>query len=268
MKNDRPPGPMLGDELARFQNDFLLALYHPGSASSTPSSVAALVAQPGFAVYRNTILKGCIDALEANFPVVARLVGSAWFRAAALPYVQAVPPSSVMLMDYGVDFPDFLADFGPARELPYLPGVARLDRCWTEAHMAADACALDPDALRALPAEALGELRLRPHPATRWAWHADQPVYAIWCANREDRSLDENLPWIGDGALLSRAGHDGAVRWQAAGPGLCAFLDACASDQPLADAAQAALRVQPELDLTHLLADLITVGALTAPRTR
>jgi hypothetical protein len=266
MKQDLPHDAMIGDELARFQNDFLFALYHPDATTAAPTTVAALVTQPGFAVYRNTVLKGCIDALQANFPAVARLVGSAWFRAAALPYVRAVPPSSVMLMDYGVDFPDFLANFAPARELPYLPDVARLDRCWTEAHMAADMPALNADTLAALPAEALGQLQLRPHPATRWAWHADQPVYAIWCANREDRSLEENLPWIGDGALLTRASHDGVVRWQAASTGLCAFLDACAADHCLAEAAQAALQAQADLDLTHLLAELITAGALAAPR--
>ena len=33
----------------------------------------ALIAQPGFAIYRNTVAKGCCDALEANFPTVARL---------------------------------------------------------------------------------------------------------------------------------------------------------------------------------------------------
>lgn len=268
MRTDAFHDAMIGDELARFQNDFLLALYHPDSATTTPATVAALVEQPGFAVYRNTILKGCIDALEANFPVVARLVGSAWFRAAALPYVRAMPPTSVMLMDYGLDFPDFLTDFAPARELPYLADVARLDRCWTEAHMAADAPALDADSLATLTAEALGELQLCPHPATRWAWHPDQPIYALWRANREQVHLDPDLPWVGDGALLTRAAHDGVVRWQAAGPGLCAFLDACAANRALAEAAQAALHAQPDLDLARLLADLIAAGALTTSTER
>ncbi|MFO6419298.1 putative DNA-binding domain-containing protein [Hylemonella sp. W303a] len=261
-------GDELGDELARFQNDFLLALYHPVSASGTATAVSKLVHQPGFAVYRNTVIKTCIDALEANFPCVARLVGREWFRAAALPYVRATPPTSVMLMEYGADYADFLADFAPARALPYLPGVARLDRLWTEAHLAADAPALDAHALAALPAEALGAQRLRPHPATRWAWHSDQPIYTLWHANRAQQPLPDNLPWTADGVLLTRSGLDGAVRWQAAGPGLCAFLDACASDRTLAEAAEAALNVEPSLDLPGLLADLLNAGALTAAKTR
>ncbi|MGJ4749088.1 hypothetical protein ACQV5M_22180, partial [Leptospira sp. SA-E8] len=116
--------------------------------------------------------------------------------------------------------------------------------------------------LALLSPEALGELTVRPHPAARWVWHPEQPIYAIWRANREEMALDDALPWIGDGALLTRPG--GAVRWCAAGPGQCAFLDACDDRQTLAVAAQAAQQVQPETDIARLLADLISAGALLA----
>ncbi|MGJ4749098.1 DNA-binding domain-containing protein, partial [Leptospira sp. SA-E8] len=76
----------LGDDLARFQNEFLHALYHPADASVR---MHRLSEQAGFAVYRNTVLKGCVDALEANFPTVTRLVGQDWLRAAALGYARA-----------------------------------------------------------------------------------------------------------------------------------------------------------------------------------
>jgi hypothetical protein len=33
---------------------------------------------PALAVYRNTVAKGCIDALQANYPAVHTLVGSDW----------------------------------------------------------------------------------------------------------------------------------------------------------------------------------------------
>ena len=100
--------------------------------------LAGLVAQPGFAVYRNTVMKGCVDALQANYPSIAGLVGEAWFRAAAVVHARAHPPLRPTLLDYGAGFAEFLAAFEPARELPYLPDVARLDRCWTDAHVARD----------------------------------------------------------------------------------------------------------------------------------
>ena len=40
---------------------------HPGCLHWSPNRA--------FAVYRNTVLKGCIDALQANYPTVGQLVG-------------------------------------------------------------------------------------------------------------------------------------------------------------------------------------------------
>jgi len=251
----------MNGDLARFQQDFLHALYHPDDA---PPGIAALAAQPGFAVYRNTVIKGCVDALQANFPAVARLTGQDWFRAAAARYARRAPPTAVALLDYGEDFADFLAAFEPARGLPYLPGVARLDRLWIAAHGAAAGEPLRADTLAGMPPDALGALSLPPHPAARWAWHADMPVYAIWHANRGGTAVAEDLPWRGDGALLTRPA--GAVQWRAVGPGACAFLDACAVGLSLAEAARAAAQAEPDIDLAGLLSDLILAGALGAPR--
>ena len=64
--------------LARFQDAFAHALF---TADAVPAGeIAALTAQPAFAVYRNTVMKGCIDALQANYPAVLRLVGEEWAR--------------------------------------------------------------------------------------------------------------------------------------------------------------------------------------------
>ncbi|MBW8719456.1 MAG: putative DNA-binding domain-containing protein, partial [Variovorax paradoxus] len=75
----------------QFQQAFAQALFAPPEAA--PPAVRVLAMQPAFAVYRNTVMKACIDALQANFPTVAQLVGEEWFRAAAALYVAADPPS-------------------------------------------------------------------------------------------------------------------------------------------------------------------------------
>jgi len=67
-----------------------------------------------FAVYRNNVAIGLIEALEARFPVVRRLVGEEFFTAMARVFVQAHPPRSPLLMIYGDSFPQFIAGFGPA----------------------------------------------------------------------------------------------------------------------------------------------------------
>jgi hypothetical protein len=240
-------------KLADFQSGFAAALFDPGIATG-------LASQPAFAVYRNTVMKGCIDALEANYPSVARLVGSDWFRAAAAVHVAERPPRDGRMLNYGTDFTHFLAGFEPARELPYLPGVARLDHCWTQAHAAADADAIDGAWLAALSPEALGSVCVAPHPAARWQWFPDAAIYTIWQRNRSASDSTDEIEWHGEGALLTRPRD--AVTWREATLADCAFLDACAEGKPLGDAAVAALAAQPDADLADLLAGLLRAGAL------
>src|SRR6187402_2697678 len=117
--------------LARFQNDFADAIYD--DARSFP-----LAGHAAFAIYRNTAMRACLDALEANVPAVVCLVGRDWFRAAAAIHVAQSPPCDARLFTYGDDFADFLAAFPPAAELPYLADVARLDRLALESLFATD----------------------------------------------------------------------------------------------------------------------------------
>jgi hypothetical protein len=261
--------------LARFQHAFAAALVAPAehaspespASSATPAAttapVAALVAQPGFAVYRNTVASACIDALQANYPTVSRLVGNDWFRAAARIYLGANPPRQPAMLELGEDFAGFLAAFEPAADLPYLEGVARLDRLWTRAHVAADAPALAPARVAALAPALVATARLGVHPAARWAQFDDVPVATIWRRHRDagpDAEVDlDDLAWRGDGVLLTRP--EDAVQWIAIEPGAAAFLSACARGEPLAQAATAALDAQPGADLATMMAQLLDAGA-------
>lgn len=244
-------------QLSAFQDGLSAALL--GHAVHVPW-VSALESQPGFAVYRNTVLKGGIDALQANYRTVCQLVGEDWFRAAAAVYVRAQPPADGLLMDYGVGFADFLAGFAPAAELPYLHAVARLDRCWTECHLAADATAVGRDWLAQQAPDTLPLAQLLPHPAARWAWCEEHPAYALWQSHREGLALTEPLEWTGDGALLTRPRAE--VTWRPLSRAGMAFLDACAHSQTLEAAATSALDAEPTADFAALISTLLDAGAL------
>lgn len=243
--------------LGAFQDAFAAALRGVRPADA---AVARLAALPAFAVYRNTAAKACVDALAANFSTVRRLVGEDWFRAAAGAHAHAVLPVDARLLRYGHDFPQFLAAFPPAAELPYLPGVAELDQLWIECHAAADEPLLVPDAMAAVPREALAEAVVRPHAAARWRWFDGEPVGAIWRANRDGTETTVERLGHGDGTLLTRL--DGGVGWQALDAGGCAFLSACAEGETLAESAARALACGTE-DLPALLAGLVRAGAFT-----
>jgi hypothetical protein len=220
--------------LDAFERDFAAALLaDPGRGDA-----GALASQPGFAVYRNTVLRGCIDALAANHPTVVQLVGLEWFEGAAAAFARARPPQDGSLARYGDGFAEHLAAWGADDDLPYLAGVARLDRLWMESHLSADAPVLPASALAGLSPDALAAAVVVPHPAARWARFADAPAFTIWRRHRDGTPLDAEIDWRAEGALLTRPGD--AVAWRAIdAPGI-AFLDACARGLRFDAAAEAA----------------------------
>jgi hypothetical protein len=136
-----------------------------------------------FAVYRNNVAVGLRKALASNFPVVARLVGEAFFAALAHAYAGTRRPASPLLFTYGADFADFIDGFEPARRVPYLADVARLEFARLGAHHAADAGVLAIPALAGLDPAMLEAARLRAHPAA--ALLASRfPVGSIWLAHQ------------------------------------------------------------------------------------
>jgi hypothetical protein len=251
--------------LADYQHAFAQALLAEDPGSASPE-LARLVAQPGFAVYRNTVLKGGIDALHANFPAVARLVGDEWFRAAAAVYARRELPPTPTLLTYGQTFADFLARFEPAAELPYLAAVARVDRLWSETHVAADDVVLDPAALASLAPDDMGRVALRPHAAARWSWCDEHPIYALWSRNRDPAvEFDAEFEWRGEGVLLTRP--QGAVTHQWLSRAGAAFLAACAEGLSIEGAVAAALEDDAATDLAALINQFLQAGAFAALQT-
>lgn len=244
--------------LARFQDAFSAALF-AGDLEAPSPDAARFAAQPAFAVYRNTVVRGLVDAIVANHPAVARLVGDEWLRAAAGVFVRESPPREPSLVVYGEGFAAFLAGFPPAAELPWLADVASVDRAWTEAHVARDEPAIEAQAIATIAPERLADLRLVPHAAVRWRWSDEHPIHALWSRSRAGDDDLSDLRWQGEGVLVTRPGD--AVRARAIDRAGCAFLDACASGAPLAGAAEAALDADRNADLARLMASLLDAGA-------
>lgn len=162
------------------QADFAAALFGPDA--SVPSG---LIATPRrLAVHRDTVAATLTSVVEARYPVVRRLVGDAFFAAMARFFVVAHPPESPALVFYGAVFPAFLDAFEPARALPYLADVARLEWARHEAFHGTNAACADASLLASIPPEALAEVHLILHPTVRLV-ASDYPILAIWRANAE-----------------------------------------------------------------------------------
>ena len=118
------------------------------------------------AVYRNTVIHGAVEALQANYPVVEQIIGEEMFEHVAVDFASTCPPASPVLALYGREFGDWLMHQRWIGDLPYLPDVARVERL----HVA---CLFAPDE-EPIPLEQVRNVTptatLRLHPAVQFAW--------------------------------------------------------------------------------------------------
>ena len=247
----------MNDELARYHQAFIRALYDENSGE-----MAHLQQQPGFSVYRNSVLKGCIDALQANFPSVASLTGEHFFREMARQYALVEPPREGMLIRYGEFFPAFIATYRPAAELGYLADVARLDWLWLEVFCAKKTAALEVQALAGLSPEWIGERVLTLRSGVRWHWHPSLPVFTLWHFNRYQTAPPENIQWRGEGALLVM--RQQSIEAEPISRGGAAFLTACRDGASLNAASERALLTEPALDIGPFFTRLLHLGVFAA----
>lgn len=209
------------------------------------------------AVYRNTTTKARVDALRANYPTVVQIVGEDWFHAAAVAFVREQPGENPVLVDFGPMFPDWLARFEPARDLPYLAPCARLDRAWTEAHVAPEAVSLNAETA-ATRGAALAGTTAGLHPAARIFWF-DWTAPSLWLAHRQaDGPAALNWAASPEGLLIHR--QDDQVRASRLSRDEWIFLDTCRKGRSLGAAAMAASAINP--DFSSLFARLLSLGVL------
>lgn len=229
-----------------------------GDTRAVAATVSAdgLGAEARLAVYRHHVFASLTAALQSTYPVVAQLVDARFFRYAADRYIREEPPASPCLTEYGAGFADFLARFPASRPLAYLPDVARLEWAMNVALHAPDAAAVEPEALRALPAVAL-------HPSVTLL-SSPWPVDAMWRAHRNGGGpAAVDLHSGGARLQIWRAGD--AVVFRALSRADFAFRDGLARAGCLQAGAEAALAVEPEVDLAALVRALLDEQVLVVP---
>ena len=222
--------------------------------------------QAGFSIYRNTVFKGCIDALVANYPTVFKTVGQDWFFSAAYLYVQQNLPTDPCLLHYGKNWPEFLEALPALDTLPCVPVMARVDQLWLQALTAADAVALDAPTLNAYMQENGHEtstMVLHCHPAARWMQHDRWPLHTLWKHTQNTSNIASATQWQGEALLFTRP--DAAVQCHLFSAAGCAFLDICYQSGSVEQAVAMALACEPDLNVSLLVAQLLQTGALCLP---
>jgi len=252
--------------LLELQTEFARALVARDERSLMTEWIVAgrgLAPDERIGVYRNNVFSNYRAVLREVYPVVLALVDEPFFKGAADAYVSTYPSRSGNLNDFGGELGDFLAGWPPARQLPYLPDVARLEWAVEHAFHAAEAPLLDLTTLAAVAQEVLPGLHFALHPASRIV-RSPYPILRIWQVNQPDFNGDRsaNLDAGGDTVLVIRRGA--TVELERLSPGELELLQALAADLTLAQAHARALEADPALDLTELLRHHVLDGTLVA----
>jgi hypothetical protein len=243
------------------QRAFAQAILHP--QRPVPPGLTGPDGKPDgrrFAVYRNNVVAGLIDALKAAYPVTRRIVGDEFFAAMARAFVLQKPPHSPVMLHYGEGFADFAGAFEPASALAYLRDVARLERAWVQAYHAREAVPLDLVTLGGMMNDTLAAVTLTLHPSIGIVC-SPHPVVTIWRMNTGGgvpTAIDMHAN--GEDALVSRAVADVEVR--ALPRGAAAFIQSLQAGVRMVDALDFALTDEPSFDLSRTLKIMMQAGVI------
>lgn len=248
--------PMLRD----LQAAFAAALLHGERAAEAWIDGSGVAAAIRLDVHRNTILSSLTDVLAATYPVVRRLVDARFFAYAANEFVRAHPPRRPSLAEYGGDFADFLAGFGPCRDLVYLPDVARLEWAIAGIARAVERPALASQALADVADAKSLAFVLQPTMALVTSLY---PIDAIWRANQPG-ATEAAIDLAAGPAALEIRKYPGGIALHRLDAAVFAFRAALAERRTLGEAAETALALDARFDLGRALAALFHDGAIIA----
>jgi hypothetical protein len=151
--------------------------------TSAPIDAASFVrgdgrgsAEQRLAIYSFMYRSRLVEALESQFPRLARLVGDAFDELTAA-YVADRPSRHPSLRELGRALPDWLAAQRP--DEPALAALAALEWARTDVHDLADEPVMTVHAPRAFPPERFGELPLRLISAHRFV-EVEGGTEALW----------------------------------------------------------------------------------------
>lgn len=213
-------------------------------------------------VYRHHVSHSLSAALAATFPTVQALVGEGFFHSLAQGFVAEALPMQPVLAEYGAEFPAFVAAHEPARVLPYLADIARLDWALNVAFHSPEGRRLGAADLAGIAAERLPSVSIA-LPEGANLIRSRYPIDRIWAASQPGASADTVDLEAGRADLLVLRRADDAA-FIVLDAGEAAFVAALAEAASLEIAAERALSAEPSFDLSAAFARLLTLEAFAA----
>jgi hypothetical protein len=250
--------------LANLQSEFTQAIFNPQRSANAPI-FRHILAKEGpdererLEIYRSAIFSSFTRVLVEVFPVIVRLLGDDFFSAMARLYALEYPSVQPDLNQYGKQLPEFIEQFEPLKEMPYLVDVARLEWHWHELFYASDSPPFDFSHLATVDESEYEKVAIRLPYAARLL-HSHYPAKRIW---------DQNQPRISEPDEIDlNEGEDYLIIWRS---GYERRIEKLSSDQWLLlqsvgeGVTLANLIAQPNLEaeIYRLLPDCVQRGWLT-----
>ncbi len=211
-----------------------------------------------FSVYRNNVAVSLTEAMHQAFPVITSLLGTQNMDGLSGLFLRKHPPSTPMMMFYGEEFPQFLAEMEQLSHLGYLADVARLELALRSSYHAADSKAVDAEALSVSPEEVM-RAKLDFAPSMK-VIRSEWPIFSIWRFNTQDNAPKPQA--VGENVLVTRPEFDPAPHLLPVG-GADWIADMMAG-LTIGQAFENTSATTPEFDLGTTLALLLQGGAVTS----
>lgn len=246
-----------------FRNDqtsFARALFHPDEAG--PDNLVDPQGAPApkrFGVYRNNVVVSLIDNLASTFPACKSLVGEEFFNALAREYALNFPPSSPLMIYYGDEFAQFLSQFKPAQQVPFLSDIADIEYKRVKSYHAADGQQFDPNSIANVPQETLDNAKLKLHPSFFWSY-SRFPAHQIYKRSSAGKTLEGIGFEQAEITLICRP--EWSVTTSSILPSHKAGLTALTAGFSLATTVEIGRKSDPDFDLQDLLTNLLAIGAV------
>ena len=228
---------------------------------SVPASIRVARGDPAsrFAIHRNNVWVARLEAIDALFPVLRRLVGDDFLHALTRRFFAERAPSTPVVGDWAGPFQAWLARDAEVAAWPWISDVAALEAAWLAAHHAAEARPLSLADLARLSPERLASSRLRLHPSLTLV-ASPFAIGSIWAAHRSDGEPAPFDASVAETVLVVRPEADVVVA--ILGTGEAAFVAALTGGVPVIEAAEAALMVEPGFDVGDRLTRFVRLGAI------
>lgn len=222
------------------------------------ANAIARAATGALAVYRNTVVRGAVEALRANFPVVEQIIGAEMFESLAVDFATACPPRTPVLALYGRELAEWLEQQPWMEDLPYLADVARVERLHVESLFAADA-----EPVAEFPRRIDPGRKVQLHPAARFAW-LSTPGMSIWLAHQQPMAAAIAPDWKPEGALFARPSPF-VMHAPRIGRTAHRLLSGIRLGEAAVASIAAAKRLYPLEDANAVFASLANLGVFVAP---